>query len=113
MPVPRHVYARWRLLTVVLVASLAAGLLGLLGLLGGAPAQAAIGAATGPTAAFPLSQEPGVADWKELEAAGKTSTYYYDQTTKSTWIYDGTNFWSIETPDLLRFSQRNDLRETL
>jgi GH18 family chitinase len=56
---------------------------------------------TGPTAAFPLSQEPGVVDWKELQAAGKTSNYYYDQDTKSTWIYDGTNFWSIDTPDSL------------
>jgi GH18 family chitinase len=56
---------------------------------------------TGPTAAFSFSQQPGVADWKELEAAGLTSSYYYDQDTKSTWIYDGTNFWSIETPDSL------------
>jgi GH18 family chitinase len=54
--------------------------------------------ATGPTAAFPLSQEAGVADWKELEAAGLTGTTYYDADSESTWIYDGTNFYSTETP---------------
>ncbi|MYS86607.1 glycoside hydrolase [Streptomyces sp. SID5474] len=56
---------------------------------------------TGPTAAFPYSQQPGVADWKELKAAGLTNSYYYDQASRSTWIHDGTNFWSIETPDSL------------
>jgi GH18 family chitinase len=57
--------------------------------------------ATGPTPSFPLSLTPGVADWKELEAAGKTSSYYYDADTKSSWIYDGNNFWSVDTPDSL------------
>ncbi|WP_073809098.1 glycosyl hydrolase family 18 protein [Kitasatospora sp. CB01950] len=56
---------------------------------------------TGPTAPFPLSQQPGTAVWKELKAAGLTGNYYYDQQARSTWIYDGTNFWSIETPDSL------------
>jgi GH18 family chitinase len=55
---------------------------------------------TGPTAAFPLSQEPGVADYKELESAGllTSSNIFYDSDSQSTWVYDGTNFWSIETP---------------
>lgn len=57
--------------------------------------------ATGPTAAFGSSQEAGVADWKELEAAGDLSNLYEDPTTESAWDYDGTNFWSVETPETL------------
>ncbi|MBS2537185.1 RICIN domain-containing protein [Catenulispora sp. NF23] len=55
---------------------------------------------TGPTASFPLSVTPGVADYKELESAGKltSSNLFYDSASESTWVYDGTNFWSIETP---------------
>ena len=53
---------------------------------------------TGATAAFPDSQQAGVADYKELEAAGKLNNLYYDPASESTWEYDGTNFWSIETP---------------
>ncbi len=39
-----------------------------------------------------------MADWNELEAAGLTGTTYYDAASESSWIYDGTDFWSIETP---------------
>jgi GH18 family chitinase len=55
---------------------------------------------TGPTAAFPLSVAPGVADYKELQSAGllTNNNLFYDSTSQSTWVYDGTNFWSIETP---------------
>jgi chitinase len=63
---------------------------------------------TGPTAAFPFSQEPGVADYKELETAGKIngSDTFFDPETESSWIYDGTNFWSIETPTSLAYKRQ-------
>ncbi|WP_328916206.1 MULTISPECIES: glycosyl hydrolase family 18 protein [unclassified Streptomyces] len=57
--------------------------------------------ATGPTDPFPYSQQDGVAMYKELEAAGKLVDLHYDPQTKSSWVYDGTNFWSIESPDSL------------
>ncbi|MBS2534477.1 RICIN domain-containing protein [Catenulispora sp. NF23] len=58
---------------------------------------------TGATAAFPYSQQAGVADYKELETAGllTSSNIFYDSDSQSTWVYDGTNFWSIETPTSL------------
>src|SRR5690349_10898011 len=52
-----------------------------------------------PDVGSPGSQQPGVADGKELKTAGLTSTYHYDQASRSTWFHDGANFWSIETPD--------------
>ncbi|MDH6119383.1 GH18 family chitinase [Kitasatospora sp. GAS204A] len=63
---------------------------------------------TGPTAAFADSAQPGVADYKELKAAGKITTAhtFFDQTTDSAWIYDGTNFWSIESPQSLAFKRQ-------
>jgi GH18 family chitinase len=58
---------------------------------------------TGPTAAFPFSQQPGVVDFKELATAGKLTpaTTFYDYETQSSWVYDGTNFWTVETPQSL------------
>lgn len=53
---------------------------------------------TGPTEAFPFSQQPGVAMYKELQAAGALANLYYDDQTKGSWVYDGTNFYSIESP---------------
>jgi GH18 family chitinase len=57
---------------------------------------------TGATAAFPYSQQPGVATYKELAAAGKLANVYFDDTAKSSWAYDGTNFYSIESPQSLK-----------
>ncbi|GAA2712109.1 hypothetical protein Apa02nite_086260 [Actinoplanes palleronii] len=53
---------------------------------------------TGPTAAFPFSQQEGVAMYKELLAAGKLTNPHYDPVSTSTWVHDGTNFFSVETP---------------
>ena len=59
---------------------------------------------TGASPAFPYSQQTGVVDYKELESAGKfTNNLYFDPTTDSSWVYDGTNFWGIETPLSLKF----------
>src|SRR5579875_2593977 len=57
--------------------------------------------ATGPSAAFSTSQTAGVADYKELAAAGLTSNpsdNFFDSTTQASWIYDGTNFYTGDTP---------------
>jgi GH18 family chitinase len=59
--------------------------------------------ATGPSPAYSLSQQPGVAFYKELEADGKLNSFYMDDATKSTWAYDGTNWWSIETPQSISY----------
>lgn len=53
---------------------------------------------TGPTAPFAFSQQPGVAMYKELQAAGKLGSLFYDQQTGGSWVYDGQNFYSIEQP---------------
>jgi chitinase len=58
-------------------------------------------AATGASPSFSTSQTPGVADYKELAAAGLTgnaSDNFFDPTTQSSWIYDGTNFYTGDTP---------------
>ena len=58
-------------------------------------------AATGPSAAFSTTQTAGVADYKELAAAGLTgnaSDNFFDATTQSSWIYDGSNFYTGDTP---------------
>jgi chitinase len=58
-------------------------------------------AATGPSAQFSTSQTAGIADYKELEAAGLTtnaSDNFFDPTTQASWIYDGTNFYTGDTP---------------
>ena len=57
--------------------------------------------ASGPSAQFSTSQTAGVADYKELEAAGLTtnaSDNFFDATTQAAWIYDGTNFYTGDTP---------------
>nr|WP_277349492.1 glycoside hydrolase family 18 protein [Streptomyces sp. S3(2020)] len=56
--------------------------------------------ATASPAAYPYSQAPGVAFYKELKTAGKLtdSTVFWDSRTKTTWMYDGSTFFSIETP---------------
>ncbi|HLI70195.1 MAG TPA: glycosyl hydrolase family 18 protein [Ktedonobacteraceae bacterium] len=57
--------------------------------------------ASGPSAAFSYSQTAGVADYKELAAAGLTgnaSDNFFDPTTQASWIYDGTNFYTGDTP---------------
>lgn len=57
--------------------------------------------ATGPSPTFSYSQTAGTADYKELAAAGLTnnaSDDFFDLTTQSAWIYDGTNFYTGETP---------------
>jgi chitinase len=56
---------------------------------------------TGPTAAFPFSQQPGVAMYKELQAAGMLGNLFFDNQTKGSWVYDGTNFFTIESPQSL------------
>ncbi len=69
----------------------------------GVPAGANFGlyqSATGPTAAKALSQEAGLAAWKELNATAATT--HWDATTESSWIYDGTNFWTGDTPQAIQ-----------
>jgi GH18 family chitinase len=53
---------------------------------------------TGPTAAFPFSQQEGVAMYKELAAAGKLANVLFDESSGGSWVYDGSNFISIESP---------------
>jgi len=58
-------------------------------------------AATGPSAAFSFTQTAGVADYKELVSAGlagNPSDNFFDPTTQASWIYDGTNFYTGDTP---------------
>ncbi len=57
--------------------------------------------ATGASAAFSYTQTAGVADYKELASAGLTSNAsdnFYDPTTMASWIYDGSNFYTGDTP---------------
>jgi Chitinase len=57
--------------------------------------------ATGPSAAFSITQTAGIVDYKELASAGLTgnsSDNFYDPTTMASWIYDGTNFYTGDTP---------------
>jgi len=57
--------------------------------------------ATGPSAAFSTTQTAGIADYKELAAAGLTGNAndnFFDPTTQASWIYDGTNFYTGDTP---------------
>ncbi|WP_442815420.1 glycosyl hydrolase family 18 protein [Streptomyces sp. NBC_01324] len=56
--------------------------------------------ATGPTPAKPLSQEAGLAAWKELSPTAANT--HWDPVTESSWIYDGTNFWTGDTPQAIR-----------
>ncbi|MFD7989148.1 glycosyl hydrolase family 18 protein [Kitasatospora indigofera] len=69
----------------------------------GVPAGANFGlyqSATGPTAAKPLSAESGLAAWKELTPTAANT--HWDATTESSWIYDGTNFWTGDTPQAVQ-----------
>lgn len=57
--------------------------------------------ATGPSAAFSFTQTPGVADYKELVTAGligNAAYNFFDTTTQSSWIYNGTSFYTGDTP---------------
>ena len=57
--------------------------------------------ATGGSPAFSYTQTAGIADYKELASAGLTSNAsdnFYDPTTKASWIYDGTNLYTGDTP---------------
>jgi chitinase len=57
--------------------------------------------ATGPSAAFSFTQTAGVADYKELVSAGlagNSGDNFFDPTTQASWIYDGTNFYTGDTP---------------
>ncbi len=57
--------------------------------------------ATGASAAFSSSQTAGIADYKELAAAGLTSNAsdnFFDPVTQASWIYDGTNFYTGDSP---------------
>ena len=56
--------------------------------------------ATGPTAARQLSQEAGLAAWKEL--APTAADTHWDPVTETSWIYDGTNFWTGDTPQAVQ-----------
>ncbi|MFJ9517518.1 glycosyl hydrolase family 18 protein [Kitasatospora sp. NPDC101801] len=69
----------------------------------GVPAGADFGlyqTATGPTPAKPLSQEAGLAAWRELTPTAATT--HWDPVTESSWIYDGTNFWTGDTPQAVQ-----------
>jgi chitinase len=59
--------------------------------------------ATGASPAQTYTQQAGIADWKELAAKGLTSgsTVHWDPTTQSSWIYDGTNFYTGDTPQAI------------
>ncbi|MEZ0068435.1 chitinase [Streptacidiphilus sp. MAP12-20] len=59
--------------------------------------------ATGASAAQTYTQQAGIADWKELAAKGLTSgsTVHWDATTQSSWIYDGSNFFTGDTPQAI------------
>ncbi|GCE22271.1 glycosyl hydrolase family 18 protein [Dictyobacter kobayashii] len=57
--------------------------------------------ATGPSSSFPYSQQAGTVDYKELAAVGLTGNAndnFFDPTTQAAWIYDGTNFYTGDTP---------------
>ena len=59
--------------------------------------------ATGASPAQTFTQQAGIADWKELAAKGLTtgSNVHWDATTQSSWIYDGTNFYTGDTPQAI------------
>ncbi|AUY48056.1 glycosyl hydrolase family 18 protein [Streptomyces sp. CB01881] len=56
--------------------------------------------ATGPTPAKPLSAEAGLAAWKELGATAANT--HWDPVTETSWVYDGTNFWTGDTPQAIQ-----------
>jgi chitinase len=55
--------------------------------------------ATGASPAFSYSQTAGTAFYKELESAGLTgSDVHWNSTTDAAWSYDGSNFYTGDTP---------------
>jgi chitinase len=54
--------------------------------------------ASGPSAAFGTSAQAGVAYWKELVAAGLTSSFHSDATAGAYWIYSGNSFYTLDPP---------------
>jgi chitinase len=67
----------------------------------GVPAGSNFGlyqSATGPSPAFGTSQQAGIAYWKELVAAGLTSSFHSDPTTGGYWIYSGGSFYTLDPP---------------
>ncbi|WP_405007891.1 glycosyl hydrolase family 18 protein [Kitasatospora purpeofusca] len=69
----------------------------------GVPAGSNFGlyqSATGPTPAKPLSAEAGLAAWKELNPTAANT--HWDPVTESSWVYDGTNFWTGDTPQAVQ-----------
>ncbi|MEV4557693.1 glycosyl hydrolase family 18 protein [Kitasatospora sp. NPDC049285] len=57
-------------------------------------------AATGGTPAKPGSQEAGLASWRELTLTAQNT--HWDPVTESTWVYDGTNFWTGDNPQAIQ-----------
>jgi chitinase len=59
--------------------------------------------AAGASQAFPFTQTPGVADYKELVTAGlvNSSNLFFDSTTQSAWIYSGSSFYTLDTPQTI------------
>ncbi len=43
--------------------------------------------------------EAGIEDWKVLKTLGWP--VYTDKAAKATWLYNGSTFWSVDTPELL------------
>lgn len=43
--------------------------------------------------------EAGIEDWKVLKDLGWP--VHTDRTAKATWLYDGSTFWSVDTPEML------------
>jgi GH18 family chitinase len=62
--------------------------------------------ATGLTEPYAFSQAAGVAMYKELAAAGKLNDVHFDRETKGSWVHDGTNFYSVESPLSLTAKRR-------
>jgi chitinase len=61
-----------------------------------------------------LSQEAGLADWKELEAAGLTNNISWDSATQSSYIFSNGNFYSLDSPQAIgvkdQYIKSNGLR---
>jgi chitinase len=59
--------------------------------------------ASGPSPAFPFTQTAGVVDYKELVTAGlvNSSDLFFDGPTQSAWIYSGSTFYTLDTPQTI------------
>ncbi|MFD8480015.1 glycosyl hydrolase family 18 protein [Kitasatospora sp. NPDC059673] len=55
---------------------------------------------TGATPAKPGSQEAGLAGWRELALTAQNT--HWDPITESTWVYDGTTFWTGDDPKAIQ-----------